>query len=152
MRLWLAGNDVEVACHHRLPSSLRSLPFLFLSSDVTPLLSFFSSSGLDRFLPLPSFPVSSLSRGRRWAGATTGRTSTVAGVSSATLVSLNGDSKLQCIMDTCTHFTRSQSSYNSFIIEEYEERGGCFFSCFGPVGGLSSSFYFFMLSLPSFKA
>jgi len=45
-------------------------PFLLLSSDVTPLLSFFSS-GLDRFLPFPSFPVSSLSRGRRrWAGAT----------------------------------------------------------------------------------
>jgi len=50
----------------RLPATTDFLPlfgaFLFLSSDVTPLLSLslFSSSGLDRFLPFPSFPRLSL--------------------------------------------------------------------------------------------
>jgi len=72
----------------------------------------FSSSGLDRFLS-PSFPVYLFSRGAaglRSAGATR-RTSTVAG----TIGKVGYFSKLQCIMDTCTHFTRSQSSYNSIV-------------------------------------
>jgi len=113
VRLWLGWGramDVEIAClrrfHHRssfsaLSSSLRSSSSL-LSSLFFSLFS--PPSGLDRFLPAS---VSSLTP----AGPAHWRWRREQQNGRASIGNVTWDnSKLQCIMDTCTH-TRSQSSY-----------------------------------------
>merc|ERR1719412_1822217 len=133
----------------RLPATTDFLPlfgaFLLLSSDVTPLLSFFSS-GLDRFLPFPSFPVSSLSRGRRrWAGATRRTTAGIRATVGYFFQSCNA-------LWTHAPTSRAVNLRTTRLSLRNMSGVGVSLVASAPLGAYLLLSIFFMLSLPSFKA